>query len=243
MATADTGFGASSTSDGQVPALQEISGEPLVSRVVRACGEASRVERSVVIGEQDAPGAPFGADDMVEAAASPADNIQRGLAALNGCEVAVVLPGDVPFVSGAEIDAFIAAARARDAQMAYPLVSRPTYEATFPEFSRTYFRLSEGELTGGDALFLHVPTFVSNAAILEEAMELRNEPWKLALAVNPMVLLSYRSGGLSLPDIEEAVRKVLGVQGAAVIVEAPGLATEVRKPIDLRSARERLEGS
>lgn len=241
LATPDTGFGAPEGSDGRASSLQEAGGEPLVSRVVRACRASASVGKVAVIAEPDAAGAPFGADEHLEALPLPADSIQHGLSTLNGQGSAVILPGDVPFVSGDEIDAFVAAAAGREAQMGYPLVPRASCETAFPDLRQTYFRLTEGELTGGNALFIDVPTFLSNDQILVQAMELRNEPWKLALAINPLILLSYRSGGLGLAQIESAAQKVLGVRGAAVIVDAPGLATDVRKPIELRAARQRLE--
>ena len=240
LATPDTGFGTPEAPSGQASSLQEAGGEPLVSRVVRACRASASIEKVVVISGQDAPGAPFGADEHLEALPLPADSIQQGLSTLNGCGSAVVLPGDVPFLSGDEIDAFVAAAADREAQMGYPLVPRASCEAAFPDLRQTYFRLTEGELTGGNALFIDVPTFLSNDQILVQAMELRNEPWKLALAINPLILLSYRAGGLALAEIESAAQKALGIRGAAVIVDAPGLATDIRKPIELRAARRRL---
>lgn len=240
LATADTGFGGCCSAGDQSSSLHVIGGEPLISHVVRACLAAASVEQTLVVGAPDAAGAPFGAEGLLEAGGSPASDIQRALAALDGCSSAVVLPGDVPFVSGAEIDAFISAAAARGAQMAYPLVARAAYEAAFPDVRRTYFRVAEGEVTGGNALFLDVPTFRDNGQILGEAMELRNEPWRLAAMMGPLALLALGRGGISLSQIESAVQDALGIRGAAVIVEAPGLATDIRKPVDLRYARARL---
>jgi hypothetical protein len=207
---------------------------------VHACREAATVDEVVLVGGQGVPGAPFAADRHLDGTDSAATDIQRALGALDGCSSAVVVPGDVPFASSTEIDTFVEAATARQAQMAYPLVARASYEAAFPELRRTYFRVAEGEVTGGNALFLDVPTFLNNGEILAEAMELRNDPWRLAPMLGPLVLLALGQSGLSLSHIESAVQKALGIRGAAVIVEAPGLATDIRKPIDLRYARQRL---
>jgi hypothetical protein len=114
-------------------------------------------------------------------------------------------------------------------------------EARFPDFRRTYHRLEEGELTGGNALLVHVPTFLREGDIISEAVALRREPWRLALQVDPLILFSYTAGRLSTTHIEEAVRKALGIRAAALVLDVPGLATDIQKPIDVKAARERLE--
>ena len=59
--------------------------------------------------------------------------------------------------------------------------------------------------------------------------------------VNPLVLLSFSMGRLSLAEIGEAAGRAAKLQAAAVLVDAPGLAADVRRPIDVRVAKERLE--
>jgi len=61
------------------------------------------------------------------------------------------------------------------------------------------------------------------------------------MMVNPLVLLSYKSGRLSVRDIAGAAEKALGLRAAAIPIDAPGLATDIRKPYDLRVARKMLE--
>ena len=236
LATRDTGFGNPVEFGGDPPALVEVGGEPMVARVVRAAADAASVGVVVLIGGDDA----LGADQHIPTTGDAAADMAAGLAALDGCRHALVVPGNIPFTRGAEIEAFICAANDGSTQVAYPLVTKQGCEASFPELRRTYFRLSEGELTGGNALFVDVPTFLADPEIIGKAAQLRREPWKLATMVNPLVLLKFNSGKMGCRDIGDLAQKALGLRAAVVPINAPGLATDIQKPLDLNVARKRL---
>ena len=239
LATADTGFGDPAGPGSRPSSLVDVAGEPLARRVVRAVREATSIGPVVVVCD---PGATdkLGADQELPSGGALAEDMLAALTAVRGCDHAVIVPGDVAFVTGAEIDAFVAAVLARGVQTAYPMVPRGVCEAAFPGIRRTYFRLAEGELTGANALYVHVPTFLGNPLIIGQAVELRREPWRLAMMVDPRVLFAYAAGHLSLGTIEAAAGKALGIRLGVLVLEAPGLATDIQKPIDLRAARERL---
>jgi len=240
LATADTGFGDPATPGSRPSSLVEVAGEPLARRVVRAVREATSIGPVVVVCD---PGATdtLGADQEVSGSGVLAEDMLGALTAVRECGHAVILPGDVAFVTGPEIDAFVTAALARGVQTAYPMVPRGVCEAAFPDIRRTYFRLAEGELTGASALYVEVPTFLGNPLIIAEAVEIRREPWRLAMMVDPRVLFAYTAGRLSVTTIEAAAEKALGIRMGVLVLEVPGLATDIQKPIDLRAARERLE--
>ena len=96
-------------------------------------------------------------------------------------------------------------------------------------------------MTGGSALFVHTETFLANPQAIERAVEVRREPRKLAGMVSPLIVLSFGMGRLTLEELAQAASTVLGLQVAAIMLDAPSLAMDVRKPIDVRVARERLE--
>ncbi len=237
LATRDTGFGDAARPEAVPSSLVSVAGEPLVQRVIRAVQETPDVAKTVVIAAAEGE---LGGDEQFASTGSLGEDILAGLVALGDCAHAVLLPGDIAFVTSAEIGAFVATALARDVQMAYPMVQRSVCEAAFPDLRRSYFRLAEGELTGASALYLDVPTFLGNPEIISQAVELRREPWRLALMVDPTVLFAYGAGRLSTTYIEAAAEKALGVRTAVTILEAPGLATDIQKPVDLRAARIRL---
>jgi hypothetical protein len=181
-----------------------------------------------------------GADRCVAGGESPTDSIRSGMEALDGCEHAVLVPGNLPFLSSAELNALVAQARAEAADIVYPFVPLAACEAEFPELRRTGFRLAEGELTPASALFVHVRTCLDRLEALQQAVDIRHEPWRLARMVSPTMVLAFATGRLGLRDIAEAAQRALGLAVAMIVVNAPGLATDIRKPIDVKVARERL---
>jgi len=242
LATRETGFTAPSELGEQSAPLIEIGGKLLVQRVVEAARGSSRIGRVVVVGGGESSSAPFGADEALPADDSPEANILVGLMACGSCRRVVLLPGNLPFVTAGDLATFVSTAEATGADVVYPMLLRGACEAAFPDLRRTYFRLAEGEVTGGSALLVDRERLIARPEIIEQAAQIRREPWRLAMMVNPLVLLSFNAGRMSLRDISKAAEKALGVPAAAVIVDAPSLAMDVRKPIDLKAARERLGG-
>ncbi len=242
LATRETGFTAPSELGEQSAPLVEIGGKTLVQRVVDAARGSTHAGRVVVVGGEEPAAAPFGADLDLPACDSPDATILAGLMICHDCSHVVLLPGNLPFVVPADLDAFVEAAAATGADVVYPMLLRGACEAAFPELRRTYFRLAEGEVTGGSALYVNRDRLVARPEIIAQAVQIRREPWRLAMLVNPLVLLSFNAGRMALRDISEAAERAMGVSAAAIIVEAPSLAMDIRKPIDLRAARERLGG-
>ena len=241
LATRETGFTAASELGEQSAPIVEIAGQTLVERVVAVAHATEGIGLVVVVGGEESPAAPFGADLDLPASDSPAANLLAGLMVCEDCSHAVLLPGNLPFLTRGELERFLSAAVDTRADVVYPMVPREACEAAFPELRRHCFRLAEGEVTGGNALFVNRQALVADPELIERAVQIRREPWRLALVVNPLMVLSFNAGRLGLRDIAQAAEKAMGLTAAAVIVDAPGLAIDVRKPIDLRVARERLK--
>ena len=240
LATRETGFTAPSELGEQSAPLVEIGGRTLVQRVIDAARGSGQVHRVAVVGGQESAAAPFGADIDLPACESPDANILAGLMICEECSHVVLLPGNLPFLTAGHLEAFVGVAEGAGADVVYPMLLRESCETAFPELRRTYFRLAEGEVTGGSALYVNRDRLVTRPETIEQAVQIRREPWRLAMLVNPLVLLSFNAGRMSLRDISEAAERAMGVSAAAVIVEAPSLAMDIRKPIDLKVARERL---
>jgi len=240
LATCETGFTAPSELGEQSAPLVEIAGKPLVRRVIEAVRGSARIGRVVMVGGGESPAAPFGADLDLPACESPDANLLAGLMVCEEGGPVVLLPGNLPFLTPEDLDTFVEAAEATGVDVVYPMLLRTSCEAAFPDLRRTYFRLAEGEVTGGNALYVNRDQLVARPEIIAQAAQIRREPWRLAMMVNPLVLLSLNAGRMSLRDVSQAAEKALGVSAAAVIVDAPSLAMDIRKPIDLKAARERL---
>lgn len=237
LASSETGFLSTSQLGTQSPALAEIAGVPLVRRVVRAAAECEVLSPLVVVGGEESSHVPFGADVALPSSGSPVQDI---LAALTRCQQqhrALLLPGNLPFITSEEILLFLESAN-ESAEVVYPLVPRELCEQAFSEFRLSYLRLAEGEVVMGNGLIVAPDRLIEKPKLLDRVVQLRREPWRIATMVNPLVLLAFNAGRLSLEGLSQAVENALGLCVSVTIVNAPGIAVCVRKPIDLRRVRQ-----
>jgi molybdenum cofactor cytidylyltransferase len=150
--------------------LAEIDGEPLVRRAARTLLD-SRVSRVVaVLGHQ--PNAVRDALADLDVAFVENDAYEQGLstsvkhgvrvAAGNGADAAVLLPGDMPFVDGATVDSLVDAFHANVADAVAPAFENQRGNPVL--FGRTHFdalRAVSGDM-GGRRILLD-----SDGALLE----------------------------------------------------------------------------
>ncbi|MGQ9733009.1 MAG: NTP transferase domain-containing protein [Candidatus Zipacnadales bacterium] len=240
LATDDTGFSGPAELGGQCASLVEIAGEPLVSRVVTVVRGSECICQVVVVGGEGSAGAPYGADLHLSALTSPRRNFETGLAALDGCSHAVILSGNLPFLTRQELMIFVSRATEARAPVVYPMVPLSSCQAEFPMLCPRSFRLAEGEVTVGHALFVHRETFLARSEVIDQVTEILRKPGRIASIVSMRVLLSFGMGHLTVDDLAQTASSALGIQVAALLLEAPGLAVAIRKPIDVRVAREKL---
>src|SRR5690606_30328389 len=129
-------------------------GRPMLAYVLDALRSAGAVETVVVVGQPEPLAPVTGAGvTLVAPGATLVDNLRRGFAALDGAERFLAVTSDVPLLTAAAVDDFVARARAAGGAFHYAVVTRENYEAAFPGSRRTWVRLRDGTFTGGN-LFL-----------------------------------------------------------------------------------------
>ena len=105
-------------------------------------------------------------------------------------------------------------------------------EARFPGVSRTYIKLADGLVTGGN-VFMVDPQFVrSNEALIRKVLELRKKPLALASMLGVGLIFKYITGRLRIVDVENKARSWLGLEGRGVIIDSPEIGVDVDKPSD-----------
>lgn len=223
-------------------ALIDIAGRPMVVRVVDALRQADRVARIAVVG----PSGPLGevlppGVLVVEAGGTLEENLRRGFAALAPQDRPVLVTAcDVPLLTGATVDAFLAACAERPAAFHYPIVERAACEARFPGVRRTYAALREGTFTGGN-IFLVAPSVVGPLLdLLERFYAARKSPLRLAWLLGPGILVKFLLRRASIGDVERLFVRLTGQVGRAVIFPHPEVGVDVDKPDDLDLVRRLL---
>ena len=233
--------------------LVPLAGRPMAAWVAAACLAAPSLGAVVLVGpdpgSDDAELAGARAAGRLRVVRPGADllgNVRIGLEALRealpGAVGALLVTGDVPLVTGAMLERFLAAVPP-GADIAYPIARRETVEARFPGASRTYVRLGDGEFTGGNALYLRLAAAPQALRWAESLYAARKQPWKLALLFGPAVLWRVLTRRATVAELERRLGGLAGLRGHAVEVVDPELVMDVDKVADYRQAEARLRAA
>ena len=233
-------------------ALAELKGRRLLEYIADGVRESSRVA-SVVLVTHSAhleafrqaavavPGLLLCACDgsMAECAAAAIRRLREQPGHEKITKVATVCD-DLPFLTGAALDDFIARAEAAEADGVYAIVRKEACLREFPSLRRTFFHLKEGDFTGGNVSLVSVDLFPGCIEKMKEVFALRKNPVKLAAWLGPFFILKMLLHRLSLADVEKKVSELFGYRGRAVITDHACIGTDLDKAEEWAEAEKYL---
>lgn len=215
--------------------LVSFSDAPLIAWVLRALSSSRSVERIVVVG-------PEGAKRVARAIVPPerlacvmaGDRLTDSLALGFGAASAFapgrvfVATADVPWITGAQIDAFVRGAP--DAALVYAAVERSAMERAFPAQERTYACVSGRELTGGNVLLVRPSVVPALLPLVDRAYRSRKNPLALAALLGWDLAFRLLVRRLSVPAAERRVSHLLNAPARVVLDADPAFAADVDRP-------------
>lgn len=223
-------------------ALIPVGGRPMVAVVAQVLLAVPEVKRLAVVAPPEVHSVlpPDERVMPIPAGDSLMENLGRGLDAFPEAPQVLVATADVPLLTPAAVEDFLARCGDRSADIYYPVAEEKVVSARFPGVRRTYVRLRDGRFTGGNIALFRPAAFARCRAKGEEFAAYRKKPLKLAGAVGLGFLLRFITGRLTLQDAERKVTSLVGITGRAVVTPFPEIAVDVDKPGDLELAREIL---
>ena len=232
LAGGDRGDSLAASGGVAAKALLPVAGQPMGAYVLRALRDCEAVSRIVYVGPTE--GRLSGLIDTELASGERlVDSLALGLgAALGaGAQSVLVLSADVPWITGAMVTRFLAAcAAAGPADVYYPVVREQAYRARFPDHRRTYVKLREGRVTGGNLALLTPGGATAVLPLIDRVFRSRKNPFSLAAIMGFDVLASLLLGSASLPRLERRAAALLGRPGRVVVSQDPELAADVDQP-------------
>jgi GTP:adenosylcobinamide-phosphate guanylyltransferase len=215
--------------------LVPVAGKPLVEWVVDAFRSAALIgEIAVVIPTAENLG-PWvdTVDKLVVSDRDFMDNVLAGAAAFRQDRPVVVATGDIPMLTGAAIDHFVAAGLETGAEFVYPLIKKETIEAAYPGSARTYFKLKTGRYTGGNAMMVDPRLLPAVRDLGQRMFDDRKNAIALVRTAGLGFVVKFVLGQLVPEDLADKIRDLLGGTGAAVVVDDPSIGMDVDKPADM----------
>ena len=231
-------------------ALAELKGRRLLDYIVGAVRESHRIASVILVTHSThleafrkaaVPGLLLCACDgsMAECAAAAIQKLREQPGHENINKVATVCD-DLPFLTGAALDDFIARAEAMHADAAYAIVRKEACLQEFPSLRRTFIHLKEGDFTGGNVSLVSVALFPGCIAKMKEVFALRKKPLKLAAWLGPAFIAKLLRRQLSLGDVEQKVSALFGYRGRAVSTDYACIGTDLDRAEEWAEAEKYL---
>ncbi len=218
-----------------VKGLVPIAGKPMVQWVVEALRAADTVAGVVVVvPTSDGLGSWVEQVDRVVVSDAPfADNIIAGADASSGDRPTLVTTGDLPALTPEAIDDFVTRSLERSADFSYPLVREADMLSQFPGSERTFVRIADGTVTGGNVAVLSPALVARNRDIGQRLFETRKSPVAMARVLGFRFILRLLLGRLRPQDVERKMTELLGGVCVALYTPHASIGADVDKPIDV----------
>lgn len=222
-----------------------LNNRPLLTYILKALEDAPSVDRIVVVGPESnlemlrQEGINF---EILPEKESMLDNVAAGFASVDQNRLCLVVSGDIPLLTAEVVEEFIRLCAPYDSDFYYPLLSRETCLQHFPETERTYVRLKEGYVTGGNIGLLMPGWFFNNRDRLEMFISYRKKPLKLLRILPLFLIIKYLFKRLSVADLERSLSRLLRFKARAVPCDCVEIGVDVDKISDLELIRRVLQG-
>jgi GTP:adenosylcobinamide-phosphate guanylyltransferase len=224
-------------------AFIEINGMTLVERTLRALRQSARVGRIVVV-------APSGtanlaalalADEVRPDGVRIRDSLRSGVAGFDPDAELLVSASDLPILTPAAVDDFIARAQAAGADLTYGCLERATHMEKFPEAPHTWARLKDGTFCGTGFITMRPRVWPALERVIERLGQARKNPLKLASLFGWRILWRYALRRLTIAQAEARASYVVGAKVRAVITPYAEIGINVDRVSDIALA-EKLTG-
>jgi GTP:adenosylcobinamide-phosphate guanylyltransferase len=219
-----------------VKALAPIGGATMLQRIVEALRGAGATQIAVIGGEEVRAACAAQVDRVVDESPSGAENLLRALRAWPDDGGALLYAtSDLPFITSGAVRDF--ADRVTAGALAIALVDFAVFDARFPKAPAAGITLAGERVVNGGLFSIPEGSAPRLAATATRLFDARKAPWRMASLVNPLVLIRYFLGTLSIAHLEKTAQRVMGVPARAVRDCAPELAFDVDTIAEFEYAR------
>jgi len=228
---------------GHPKALVDIAGKPMIQWVLDALSESKIVENVVIVGLTEKSSVTckksfhFIPDQgkMIENLRAGAEKVLE----LNPkAEYVLIVSSDIPAISGEMVDWTVNTAMQTDEDIYYNIIQREVIEKRFPSSKRTYTRLKDMDVCGGDMNVGRISLILEEDTDLwEKITNARKSPLKQAglIGFDTLFLLLFRQ--LTLEKAAANIMKRLKITGRAIVCPYAEIGMDIDKPHQLEIMR------
>lgn len=223
----------------QPKSMTPIAGKPMAQWVLDALSGSELAGAVAVIGLDESLGLRCTKElTFLPEAGSLLQNIKLGAAYFAQTNPAathmLTVSADIPAVTADIFDQCIRTFSEQALDVYYSVVDKDTMEKRYPASRRTYVKLKDGPVCGGDVNCVRKQAALAPDSAWSELIRNRKNPVKQASMIGWGTLLLLVGGRLTLKDGVSRVCRKLGISGKAVKMPFAEIAMDVDKPFQHR---------
>ena len=227
---------------GDSKALLDIAGKPMIQWVLNALSGASSVERVVIVGLGPESGVTCSKPLIfLPNQGAMIENVRAGVKAVMEANPAahhiLAVSSDIPAITPEMIDWAVNITTQTDEDIYYNVITRQVMESRYPGSKRSYIRLKDYELCGGDMNVIRAQTAVGNEELWKRIIDARKNALKQAALLGFDTLFQLLFHSITLEDAIKKVCKRLGIKGRAILCPYAEIGMDVDKPHQLEILR------
>jgi GTP:adenosylcobinamide-phosphate guanylyltransferase len=232
---------------GHPKAMVDMAGKPMVQWVLDALTEARSVDNVIIVGLTEKSGLKCGKKMyFVSNQGKMVENLQAGakkvLEINKQAEYVLIVSSDIPAINGEMVDWVVKTGMEAKVDVIYNLIQREVMEKRFPGSKRTWTRLKDMEVCGGDMNVGRIRLLVSDDTnIWEKITNSRKSPLKQAALIGFDTAFLLLTGKLTLQKAQTNIMNRLKITGKAIVCPYAEVGMDVDKPHQLEIMRADLK--
>lgn len=237
-----------SYSNGESKALIDVAGKPMIQWVLDALSAAKTVDRVVLVGltarSEVTCTKPL---TFLPNQGKMLENMKAGVAKvveLNpDAEHVLFVSSDIPAITGEMVDWVVNTSLETDDDAYYNVIQREAMEERFPGSKRTYTKLKDMQVCGGDMNVARVTMVEDDSGFWEKVINSRKSPLAQAglIGLDTLFQLLFRT--VTLDDLVQRISDRLGIRGRGMVCPFPEIGMDIDKPHQLDILRRDMEKS
>lgn len=227
---------------GKSKALLDICGKPMVQWVLDALDGASLVDRVIIIGlAENSPVQCRKAVAFVPNQGGLLQNLRAGMK--KSLEIdpqtnhVLTVSSDIPAITPEMVDWLARSVQGSNLDGYYTVVTRQDMEARYPTSRRSYIRLRDMAVCGGDMNVIRASLGAENEALWERIIESRKSALKQAALVGYDTALLLLLRLITLKQGVRMVTRRMKISGDVLLCPYAEIGMDVDKPFQLEIMR------
>jgi GTP:adenosylcobinamide-phosphate guanylyltransferase len=231
---------------GKSKALLDVAGKPMIQWVLDALSAASTVEGVIIMGLTAEDGVrctkPL---TYVPNQGEMLSNILTGLKQVEklapAASHALIVSSDIPALTPESVDWVAHTALQTDHDAYYNVIERDVMEKRFPGSNRTYTRLKDAQVCGGDLNVARISLGTGKDELWQRIIDSRKNAFKQAslLGFDLLFLLLVRQ--VTIEQAEKKVSQRIGLKAKVLRCPYAEVGMDIDKPHQLEMLRADLE--